>query len=130
MTKVLAGGAFNSFHRGHEYFLKEARKLGDFLVVVIACDETVLKNKGYLLRPASERKRLVEQSGLADRVIIGDRKDFMKTVGKEKPDIVALGYDQEFDETVLRKAGCRVARIGKLEGYSTRKMLQKKPISS
>ncbi|PKK81324.1 MAG: FAD synthase, partial [Thermoplasmata archaeon HGW-Thermoplasmata-2] len=45
MIKVMASGVFDILHMGHIYFLEEARKLGDRLAVVVACDATVRKLK-------------------------------------------------------------------------------------
>ena len=44
--KIVIAGTFDILHPGHVYFLKEARKHGDSLVVVIARDETVKNLKG------------------------------------------------------------------------------------
>jgi len=118
MKKVLVGGVFNTVHPGHEYFLKKAKELGDFLVVVVANDKTVLKKKS-LLKPQEERKKALEKLGIADRVVIGDERDFLKIVKMEKPDIIALGYDQNFDEGKLKSLGCRLVRIPRFGSYST-----------
>lgn len=124
MKKVLAGGVFNTIHPGHVQFLKKAKALGDFLTVVVANDKTVLKKK-KLLRPQDERKKTVESLGIADRVVIGDEEDFLLVVKRERSQIVALGYDQDFDERKLKALGCRVVRIPKFGSYSTRKILKK-----
>lgn len=122
MKKVLAGGAFNVIHKGHLYFLKECKKLGDFLVVVIASDKRVLENKGYLLKKSMERKKIVEKTGIADKVVIGGR-DMLEVVKKEKPDIVALGYDQKLGiEGSLKKMGIEIVRIKRYGDYSTKKL--------
>jgi len=125
MKKVLAGGVFNSIHPGHRYFLERAKVLGDSLTVVIASDRTVLKSK-RLLKPQEERKRMVEGLKIADKVIIGDEEDFLLVVKREKPDIVALGYDQVFDEEKLKSLGCRIVRIQKYGSYSTSRIVKGK----
>ena len=38
---VMAFGTFDILHEGHENFLKQAKALGNFLLVVIARDKTV-----------------------------------------------------------------------------------------
>lgn len=92
---VIAFGTFDHFHAGHESHLKQAKALGDYLIVVIALDDTVSKIKE---EPAdnNERERLkaVEESGIADKVILGYPNDKHKVIRKYKPDIIALGYDQ------------------------------------
>lgn len=124
MKKVLAGGVFNIIHPGHIWFLERAKALGDCLVVVVANDRTVLKSKP-LIRPQEERKRALENLGIADKVLIGDEGDFLKVVRKERPGIIALGYDQKFDAKELEALGCRVVRIPRFGSYSTRDILKK-----
>ncbi len=122
--KVLCGGVFNIIHPGHCYFLESARKLGDELVVVVAHDSTVKRNKKKLLFPSSVRSSLVNALACVDRVVIGDEKDMMKIVRKEKPDVIAIGYDQDMNGVMsaLKREGieCEVVRLKELSGYSTR----------
>lgn len=42
---VMAFGTFDVFHPGHEYYLTQAKKYGDILIVVVARDKTVEKVK-------------------------------------------------------------------------------------
>lgn len=97
MKKVIAFGTFDIFHKGHINYLSQAKKLGDFLIVVVARDKTVLENKTRLPKN-NERKRLkaVRENGIADKVILGNLKDKFAVIRKYKPDIIALGYDQKF----------------------------------
>ena len=113
MIKVLCGGRFNFLHKGHEYFLRKAKEYG-FLVVVIAHDVHNFKKQEK--KQMEERKRQIERLGIADKVLIGDSKDFFKVVLKEKPQIIALGWDQTlpFPESML-KGKVKVVKIGKTE---------------
>ena len=47
MRKVMVFGTFDIIHKGHINMLIQAKKLGDFLVVVLACDKTIeaVKNR-------------------------------------------------------------------------------------
>jgi FAD synthetase len=95
LKKVMAFGTFDAFHAGHENYLRQAKELGDYLMVIIARDDTVKKIKGN--RPLhAERQRLasVKASGIADKVILGYHGDKYKVIHKYRPDIIALGYDQ------------------------------------
>ncbi len=129
--KVLAGGRFNILHEGHIYFLEKAKSLGDYLIVVIANDKTVLRNKKPLLFSQEIRKKRVEKLYFVDKVIIGDPKNILKTVEKVRPDIIALGYDDKIKESELRKKlkerglNCKIVRVPELVGFSTRKILKK-----
>ena len=124
--KVLAGGVFNIVHPGHVHFLKKAKELGDELVVVVAHDKTVLKNKKNLMFPASVRAQTVRNIRDVSKVVIGDDTDMMKVVKRERPDIIAIGYDQDdkLIKKMLSETGieCELVKIGRLKGYSTKKI--------
>jgi len=121
MKKVLVGGCFNKIHPGHVYFLKEAKKLGDYLIVVLTNDRN---NKPYGI-PAKQRKKNLEKINmklkLINKIVIGDPNDFSKVVKKEKPDVIALGYDQKLPEGVSKEIKkIIVKRIKKFGNYSTK----------
>ena len=104
---VLAGGVFDIIHPGHINTLNAARKLGDFLVVVIATDKTAIKmKKRNPLHSAQLRQELVSSLTMVDLCIIGDEEDIFKTVELIKPQIIALGYDQTHQEKFITD-GCK-----------------------
>jgi FAD synthetase len=95
MTKVLIFGTFDNFHAGHEYFINEAKKLGDSLIITVARDETVKKIKGHLPeQPEKIRLKTLKKLNIADKVVLGSLTDKYKIIKKYRPDIIALGYDQ------------------------------------
>jgi len=89
-------GVFDLLHPGHVSFLKQAKKLGNYLVVSVARDANVKKIKR---KPPvfDEKKRLehVKRLKIANKVVLGGLKDAWPHIQKEKPDIIALGYDQD-----------------------------------
>src|SRR5258708_12785168 len=95
MKKVMVFGVFDLLHPGHISFLKQAKKLGSFLIVSVARDVNVKKVKGK--KPVfNEKKRMayVKQLKIAKKVILGATKDPWPHIVKEKPSLIALGYDQ------------------------------------
>ncbi len=132
MKRVLVGGVFNIIHPGHIDFLKESKKHGDYLIVVISHDKNVIKNKGYLVFKAKERKKIIESLRFVNKVIIGDEKDYFKVIRKEVPDVIILGYNQKIDKNYLKKRikemgiDCKVIRIRtKFGNYSTKEIINK-----
>jgi cytidyltransferase-like protein len=122
MKIVLTGGKFNMLHPGHIYLLKFARRHGDRLVVVLAHDS---RNKRNYAQNAKRRKEMLEQLRLVDKVVIGQRDDFMKVVRKEKPNVIVLGYDQRIpggNKKLLEKMGIRIVRCRRFGKYKSRKM--------
>jgi len=115
-------GTFDIFHKGHISFLKQARKQGDYLAVVIARDETVKKVKGkYPQNNEEKRLEKVRSSFLADEVVLGSLEDKYLVIKKYQPDVICLGYDQKFFIDDLRleldKTGLIKTEIIKLRSY-------------
>lgn len=67
---VLASGFFDPLHRGHVAYLREAKKLGDWLVVSIHRDECCVKKKGYCFMPLEDRIAVVEAIRYVDEIIV------------------------------------------------------------
>lgn len=95
MKRVIAFGTFDHFHAGHEAYLKQAKALGDSLIVIVARDQTVKRIKGKL-PDHNEKKRqtVILASGIADKVSLGEHGDKYTVLRRYKPHIIALGYDQ------------------------------------
>ncbi len=95
--KVMVFGTFDGLHEGHRYFLNEVRKLGGYLIVVVAHDEAVrqLKKREPRLK-MGERVAAIQQVGLADQVVIGDAEQGGWEILKQhEPDLIAIGHDQQ-----------------------------------
>jgi FAD synthetase len=104
--KIMAFGVFDGLHPGHTNFFRQARSLSvsPFLVVSVARDVNVRRLKGRLPRfNEKERVKLVRESKLTDKVILGGKKTHLEHILREKPDIVALGYDQRAYVRGLKK---------------------------
>ena len=101
---VLLGGVFDIVHIGHIYTFEQARSLGDILVVIIATDITVKSWKNrFPVNSQSERVKVVNHIKDIDCALIGHEEDFFVSIDFVKPDIIALGYDQKFDEDKLKQ---------------------------
>jgi len=95
MTTVMCFGTFDTLHPGHLYFLRECRRYGDNLVVVIARDATVAKVKGKKPKYSErERKEHIQDLKIANRVVLGYEADPYEIIEEINPNIICLGYDQ------------------------------------
>jgi FAD synthetase len=121
---VLTSGAFDLIHYGHIRLLEEAKSHGGKdarLIVIIARDETVRRLKGKPpVFPEDQRRALLEALKVVDEALLGYKDLDMATVIETvKPDIIAVGHDQEDIETMARKAieerglPVQVVKIGK-----------------
>jgi FAD synthetase len=136
---VLASGTFDLLHLGHVRFLEEAKKAGgenSELVVIVARDSTVKERKGKKpFMPEDQRRALVESLKVVDEAILG-LEDFSidKVIEKIKPDVIAVGHDQDGIERDVQKAVenekfdievVRIGRFGKRELDSSSKIVRK-----
>jgi len=96
MKKVMIFGTFDIVHLGHLNLFRQARKLGDYLVVVVARDKTSKKIKKItLVNNEKERLEFLKNIKSIDQAILGNKIDYYKVIKTEKPDVIALGYDQQ-----------------------------------
>ncbi len=121
--RIMVFGTFDVLHKGHINFFKQARSLSrdPYLIVSVARDINIKKIKGR--KPInSEKKRLiaVRASKLVDKAVLGGLKHHFPHIIKEKPQIIALGYDQKNYTANLKrhltKLGLRV-KIERLKAF-------------
>ena len=103
MTRVLATGTFEILHPGHLLYLEEAKKLGDELFVIVARDINVKRRKRTPIIPEEQRLKMVSALKVVDKAILGSEKDMYEPLYSIKPDVIAIGYDQDFDERKLEQ---------------------------
>lgn len=129
---VAVSGGFDPIHIGHVRLFREARELGDELVVILNNDNWLLKKKGYVFMPQEERIEILESLAAVDRVILTnhplDPKDM--SVCEElkilKPHIFANGGDRKVGNVpeilVCNEMGCKmvfnVGHGGKVQSSS------------
>jgi FAD synthetase len=120
MKKVLCGGCFNKIHKGHVYFLKQAKSFGDYLIVVLANANN--NNKPYAIS-VSKRRTNVKKLNIANDVVTGHPTNVLSTIKKYKPNIIVLGYDQQLSPDVkkyVKSEKIKVRRIKKFGNYSSK----------
>ena len=131
---VMATGVFDILHPGHLHYLQEAKALGDWLVVVVATDRTVIKRKNHTpITPQDMRLEMISALKPVDEAYIGSDTDPYEIVERIRPDVIALGYDQKHDEDKLRsdlkERGMEpeIVRVGKFDHDldGTRKIIAK-----
>ncbi|MFH1770066.1 MAG: adenylyltransferase/cytidyltransferase family protein [archaeon] len=104
MIKVMAFGSFDAFHKGHENYFKQAKALGDYLVVVVSRENNLNKFKEReQWNSEEERLKAVSECKYVDKAVLGNKNDILKVVIDEKPAILCIGYDQFAKEDELEE---------------------------
>lgn len=120
-SKVIVFGTFDMIHPGHRSFLKQARRHGEYLIVVVARDKTVQKVKKKTVDPEKKRLKNMKDSRLADKVILGNLVDKYAAIKKYRPHTICLGYDQKYFIDGLKKelerANLKKTKIIRLKPY-------------
>jgi len=136
MSRVMAVGVFDLLHAGHLHYLEQAKALGDHLTVVVAHDETVRKRKHEPVTGMDLRRRMVEGLKPVDVAITGlpPSESMFDILDDVKPDIIALGYDQDHAEEWVKgellKRGKEHIKVCRVEGLlddldGTRKIISR-----
>ena len=100
MVRVLATGTFDILHPGHILYLSEAKALGDELYVIVARD-SMIKHKPKPVIPQEQRLAMVQALHIVDKAMLGSERDMFEPLREIKPDIIALGRNQFFNEKEL-----------------------------
>jgi len=101
---VLAFGTFDYIHPGHKYYLEQARRYGDALIVVVARDSTVKEAKKHFpIRDEETRLTAVKRLRPVTKAALGSESDYYRVLDAFKPEVIALGYDQKFLTRNLKK---------------------------
>ena len=105
---VMVSGGFDPVHVGHLRMFKEAKKLGDRLVVVINSDEWLKRKKGKHFMHQDERAELISELDPVDEVFIleSKRDDVGEAIEKYRPHIFANGGDRRDESDIPESPIC------------------------
>jgi rfaE bifunctional protein nucleotidyltransferase chain/domain/rfaE bifunctional protein kinase chain/domain len=126
---VATGGCFDLLHAGHVSLLREARRLGDCLVVCANSDASVraLKGPDRPLVPATDRLRVLAALECVDAVAVFDELTPVDLLERLRPDIWVKGADYSgmdlAEAGVVRRHGGQVVLLPYLDGRSTSRLV-------
>jgi rfaE bifunctional protein nucleotidyltransferase chain/domain len=128
---VFTNGVFDLVHPGHVRYLRDARALGDVLVVAVNSDRSVRANKGddRPITAESERAEILAALASVDAVVVFDEETPHDIISRIQPDVLVKGADWGPDNIVGRDIvearGGRVVRMELAPGFSTTSIIGK-----
>jgi rfaE bifunctional protein nucleotidyltransferase chain/domain len=128
---IFTNGCFDILHAGHTRYLREAKKLGDVLVLALNSDSSVRSIKGEKrpIVPESERAEVVASLASVDYVTIFNELTPLELIEFLQPDVIVKGGDWAEKDIVgaevVRRWGGRVAIMPEIEGASTTNVIEK-----
>ncbi len=128
---VFTNGCFDLLHPGHVRYLRQARSLGDALIVALNSDRAVreLKGSGRPILTEAERAEVIAALECVDYVTIFDDVSPRELIASLLPDVLVKGGDWRVDQIIGREeveaAGGRVESLPFVEGVSTSDIIER-----
>jgi len=128
---VFTNGVFDLLHPGHVRYLRDARALGDALIVGLNSDRSVRAVKGpdKPITPEEERAELLLALASVDAVVIFDDDTPLALISAIEPDVLVKGADWRpadiVGRDVVEARGGRVVRVELAPGHSTSAIIRK-----
>ena len=122
---VFTNGCFDILHAGHIHYLKEAKKLGDRLLIGLNSDQSVrnLKGPDRPFNHEEARVSVLENLSMVDGVIVFHENTPGKLIREVLPHILVKGGDYSIENIVgantVKASGGEIVVIPYLKGYST-----------
>ena len=129
---VFTNGVFDVLHPGHARYLRDARALGDLLIVGVNSDRSTRalnKAPDRPVNPENERAEVLAALASVDAVVVFDEETPHAIISALQPDILVKGADWGADAIVGRDVvearGGKVVRIELAKGYSTTAIVER-----
>jgi rfaE bifunctional protein nucleotidyltransferase chain/domain len=130
---VWTNGCFDLLHAGHVRSLRDAKALGDILVVGLNSDRSVRAIKGPLrpIVPQDDRAEVIAAMECVDYVTIFDESDPVRALSLLRPDIHCKGADYADgkrpvpERDVILGYGGRIEFLPIHQGLSTSSLIER-----
>ena len=128
---VFTNGCFDLVHRGHIHLFRQAKTLGDILIVGLNTDVSVKTIKGPQrpIMPEADRIELIAALEMVDYVVAYNEPDPYRVIAAIQPNVLVKGGDWSADKIVgadvVEQNGGRVAVIPYLPGFSTTQIIER-----
>ena len=129
---VFTNGVFDLLHPGHVRYLRDARQLGDALIVAVNSDASTRALEKGTDRPINrdvDRAEVLAALAVVDVVVIFDEPTPHDIIGALQPDVLVKGADWPdgaiVGADIVEARGGKVVRIPLAEGFSTTTLLRK-----
>jgi D-beta-D-heptose 7-phosphate kinase / D-beta-D-heptose 1-phosphate adenosyltransferase len=128
---VLTNGCFDVIHAGHVAYLREAKKLGDILVIGVNCDAQVKLQKGAG-RPVyreTERLEILSELQCVDYLTIFEESTAHELIRAVRPDVYVKGGDyrpEDINEVdLVQELGVELRVLAHRPGLGSRTVIER-----
>ena len=123
---VFTNGCFDIIHLGHVRYLRDAKALGDVLVIGLNSDKSVSKIKpGRPINPQGHRAEVLSSLEMVDYVTLFDEETPYELIKFIKPDVLVKGGDWKKEDIVGSDIAKETRSLPYVKGISTTKLIEK-----
>ena len=129
---VYTYGVFDLFHSGHVELLKEAKELGDYLILGLFTDEVATGFKREPIIPLEHRIKVCESCKFVDELVVQNELPPDENLKKYQPNILAKGPGAGWGEgekipgeDIAEELGIKVVKLPYHDGISTSEIIKK-----
>jgi rfaE bifunctional protein nucleotidyltransferase chain/domain len=123
---VFTNGCFDIIHIGHVRYLKEAKGLGDVLIIGLNSDKSVSSIKSNRpINPQNHRAEVLSSLEMVDYVVLFDEETPYDLIKSIRPDILVKGGDWKKEEIVGSDIAGETYSLPYVEGASTSVIIER-----
>lgn len=123
---VFTNGCFDMLHIGHIRYLRDAKALGDLLVIGLNSDKSVSRIKpGRPVNPQGQRAEVLSSLEMVDYVTLFDEETPYELIKFIKPDVLVKGGDWKKEDIVGSDIAKETRSLPFVKGISTTKLIEK-----
>lgn len=123
---VFTNGCFDIIHIGHIRYLKEAKRLGDILIIGLNSDSSISRIKpGRPVNPQDQRAEVLSSLEMVDYITIFDEDTPYELIKRIKPDVLVKGGDWEKEEIIGSDIATMTYSLPYIEGISTTEIIER-----
>lgn len=123
---VFTNGCFDIIHKGHVRYLREAKKLGDILVVGLNSDQSVKRIKpGRPINNEEDRAEVLSSLEMVDYVVIFEEDTPYELIKFLRPHILVKGGDWKVEDIIGSDLVERTISLPYVEGVSTTEIIKR-----
>jgi len=123
---VFTNGCFDIIHAGHIRYLKEAKALGDLLIIGLNSDKSVSAIKpGRPVNPQDQRAEVLSSLEMVDYVTLFDEETPYALIKLLQPDILVKGGDWKKEDIIGSDIAKETHSLPYIKGISTTEIIER-----
>jgi rfaE bifunctional protein nucleotidyltransferase chain/domain len=123
---VFTNGCFDIIHIGHVRYLREAKALGDVLIIGMNSDRSVSVIKpGRPVNPQDQRAEVLASLDMVDYVVLFNEATPYELIKLVQPDVLVKGGDWKKEEIIGSDIAKETLSLPYIKGISTTEIIDR-----